>query len=58
MDKKKIRVLRKKWGLAEFAGKLGVSTRTVLGWESGRSSNASALVMLRNMAIDAVRNSK
>lgn len=52
MDKKKIRSLRESLGLDwdEFAKRLGVSWRTVKGWENGRKPNPSARAMLKQIA--------
>lgn len=52
MDKKKIRELRQKNNLSQiqFAVKLGVSVRTVQGWENGRCPSNIALHQLNQLA--------
>jgi putative transcriptional regulator len=48
MDKKKIRRMRLKMNLSQeqLAGFLGVSVRTLQGWENGRKPNPAAVRLL------------
>ena len=51
MKPKEIRALRIKLGLLqrELADQLGVSTRTVQGWENGRKPHGSAIKLMRDL---------
>lgn len=43
-----LRQLRKEknWNVKELAGRIGVSPRTIEGWEQGRMPSKSALILL------------
>lgn len=51
MTPRQVKILREKLGLLqrELAGLLGVSTRTVQGWENGRRPHGSAARLMRDM---------
>ena len=54
MTPKQVKKLREKLGLLqrELAVKLGVSTRTVQGWENGRRPHGSAAKLMRALEVE------